>query len=609
MGEKFDFDLVATDDASQVIENVLQSVQSLYAPLEKARKGMKLGGQESLNGLTSINARMKQLNVLTKSGVQLIGDMVPPLKMVGAVGLGIGGAAMAIKKQIQELREASKSAYDTDVSARNAGMDVENFTRLTGAMRIIGVDANSAKQSVESLYGVFNDALQGRNNNALSILQKMGVQIEKNKDGTADVMGTMRNLSRVFTSLSPEKQKTVSDALGLDANDLALLRKGKLDALTNKSDQAGLTMPDDLNQQMTELNGTINEMSASWDGLKQKSQNAFYSMLLSDGSVKNGIEGITDVLTHGLDDISLMHVLGVTRGSEADQLRKAYNDPDFYKTLGMGDKLSINAGVMTDSLRKKIQAYYAPAEKALQFADDINAIQRPGGYQGVNVASPAGPVNPDARSVRNNNPWNLNYAGQRGSTLENGHGDKNRFASFTTPEAGVQAADRQLMLYYTGQSAAAHHIPMDTLQQIITTASPASDGNKTGNMIAGASRELGVSPTAHLNLSDPALRAKVLTALFNQEGNNPFSSDRVYSILNGQRNGESPSAQAAQPPSPQQVTDSQQKTQGISDAVREGLSGTKLQVELTVHDSRNNTRTVATGTTGARIATSMPYTG
>ncbi|ECY3258285.1 hypothetical protein AU577_16900 [Salmonella enterica subsp. enterica serovar Alachua] len=602
MGEKFDFDLVATDDASRVIDNVLQSLQSLYAPLAKVQKGLKLGGQDSLNGLTAINGQMKILNQLTKSGVQLIGDMVPPLKMVGSVGLGIGAAATVVKKQIQELREASKNAYDTDVSAKNAGMDVENFTRLTGAMRIIGIDASSAKQSVESLYGVFNDALQGRNNNALSVLQQMGVQIARNKDGTADVVGTMRNLSQVFTSLSGEKQKTVSDVLGLDANDLALLRKGQFNPLMQKSDQFGLTMPDNLNQQMTGLNGTINELGAAWDGLKQKSENAFNSMLVSDGSVKDGLEGITDLLTHGPDNFAIMHVLGATRGSEAEQLRRGYNDPDFYNSLSFSEKMSMDFGLMTDGLRKKFRAYYGATDSAQQLAGDIKSITRPGGYQGVNVTSPANPVNPNARSVRNNNPWNLNYAGQRGASMEEANGTAPRFARFSSPEEGIQAADRQLMLYYTGQSAFAHGRSLDTLDQIITTASPESDGNSTRMMITRASQELGVSSGTHLDLADPAMRAKVLTALFNQEGNNPYSSDQVYSVISGNKNS-SPSQ--GQPP----VTDTQQHTQGISDAVRDGLSNTRLQVELTIVDPRNNTRTIATGTTGARIATSMPYTG
>lgn len=398
MGEQFDFDLVANDDASKQIDNIIRSVQSLYPPLDKLKGGLKLGGQETLNGLDSIIGKFKGLNTFAKDGVQLIGDMVPPLKMVGGLSLGIGAAAAGIYKTVTGMREAGKSAQELSTSAQNAGLSVERFTQLSGAMQVLGIDADSAKQSVEGLYSVFNEALQVRNVETLSLLNQMGVQIAKNKDGTADLIGSMRNLSKVFPSLSPQNQKKVSDMLGLDANSLRLLRTGKFDELMSKSKDFGLTVPDGLNNDLTGINGAINEMSAAWDGLKQKTKGGLYSLLLSDGSVKDSIDGVTDLLTHGPDNFSLMKVLGVTRGNESDQLRKGYNDPEFYKTLSITEKSAMDFGVMTDGLREKFQAYYGPKEMANQLASDLAvALQRSSstavnGYQGVNVGQPSAGV-------------------------------------------------------------------------------------------------------------------------------------------------------------------------------------------------------------------------
>lgn len=629
MGEQFDFDLVANDDASKQIDNIIRSVQSLYPPLDKLKGGLKLGGQETLNGLDSIIGKFKGLNTFAKDGVQLIGDMVPPLKMVGGLSLGIGAAAAGIYKTVTGMREAGKSAQELSTSAQNAGLSVERFTQLSGAMQVLGIDADSAKQSVEGLYSVFNEALQVRNVETLSLLNQMGVQIAKNKDGTADLIGSMRNLSKVFPSLSPQNQKKVSDMLGLDANSLRLLRTGKFDELMSKSKDFGLTVPDGLNNDLTGINGAINEMSAAWDGLKQKTKGGLYSLLLSDGSVKDSIDGVTDLLTHGPDNFSLMKVLGVTRGNESDQLRKGYNDPEFYKTLSITEKSAMDFGVMTDGLREKFQAYYGPKEMANQLASDLAvALQRSSstavnGYQGVNVGQPSAGVNPRARSVRNNNPWNINYARQQGAVKESGAAGTARFAKFETPEAGIAAADRQLMLYYTGQSKAAGNRPLTTIEQIISTASPRSDGNNTRAMISGASRELGVNPGDQLNLTDPALRARVLTALFNQEGNNPWSSEQVKSVITGApvspiqnktennnvSNTSTVNNNSKSSTSTVNNSNSQDHSQGISEAVREGLSNTKLQVEVTMVDPRTNQQTQATGTTGGRVAVSMPFTG
>ncbi|SUY95313.1 Uncharacterised protein [Citrobacter freundii] len=63
--------------------------------------------------------------------------------------------------------------------------------------------------------------------------------------------------------------------MGLDANSLRLLRTGKFDELMNKSQQFGLTVPDGLNEDLTDINGAINEMGAAWEGVNKRPKAAF----------------------------------------------------------------------------------------------------------------------------------------------------------------------------------------------------------------------------------------------------------------------------------------------------------------------------------------------
>jgi di/tripeptidase len=49
------------------------------------------------------------------------------------------------------------------VSAKNAGMRVDDFTRLSGAMRILGADSESANASIEGIFKAFNEAASGKN--------------------------------------------------------------------------------------------------------------------------------------------------------------------------------------------------------------------------------------------------------------------------------------------------------------------------------------------------------------------------------------------------------------------------------------------------------------
>lgn len=65
-------------------------------------------------------------------------------------------------------------------------------------------------------------------------------------------------------------------------------------------------------------------------------------------------------------------------------------------------------------------------------------IDRRGGLS--DIAGPSGSGGSLPRGIRNNNPGNLNFAGQRGASLEGGPGG--RFATFDTMDEGVAALYR-----------------------------------------------------------------------------------------------------------------------------------------------------------------------
>ncbi len=528
MANSFDFEIHANDQVSAAIQRIDDVVTRLNPLLETTTDNLRLGGQESLDGLDSLSDRLSKISTFARDNVQFIGDMVPPLKMVGELGGKLGGAlkfgaagaaAYGVGKSIAfmagSLQDASHSAYELDVAAKNAGMRVDDFTRLSGAMQILGVDAASANQSVEGLFATFNDALQGRNNETLAVLTQIGVQIVRNKDGTADVLKTMERLAQVIPKLSPEKQKTVADAIGLDAAGLALLREGlRLKALLAKSDKFGLTVDPQLNSELTALDRTINELGASYEGLKQRTKNNIFSWLLSDGSVKDGLKGITDVFSNGLDSISLGHAIGLNRGNEADQLRWGYNNPKFYQTLGELDKVGLDYGYMTDGYREKYQAWQKPNEAVNQLQLDLAAASAP-------VAGPTGsaygqPGN-NALGLRNNNPGNLRAA-------PNATGMNGGFSTFATPQDGLSALSRQLQLYGDRGN--------NTLNGILHTYAPRSE-NKTQSYIDAVSKQTGFSPGDRLNLHSPEVLEKLIPAIIQHEnGTQPFSRDDILQGIN-----------------------------------------------------------------------------
>ena len=119
------------------------------------------------------------------------------------------------------------------------------------------------------------------------------------------------------------------------------------------------------------------------------------------------------------------------------------------------------------------------------------------------------------RGIRNNNPGNLGFAGQRGASRENGSG---RFASFNTPEEGIAAMSKQLDLHFTGKSAKSKELgrPLQSVTDIISAWAPPNE-NDTKAYIASVSKQLGVSPTARLNINDSATKTALMKAIVKKE--------------------------------------------------------------------------------------------
>lgn len=146
------------------------------------------------------------------------------------------------------------------------------------------------------------------------------------------------------------------------------------------------------------------------------------------------------------------------------------------------------------------------------------------------------------RGIRNNNPGNLSFAGQRGASRENGQG---RFAAFSTPEEGIAAMGKQLDMHFNGTSLKAKEAgrPLQSVQDIIHAWAPPNENN-TKKYIADVSKQLGVSPTSRLNLKDEKTKTALMQAIVAKEnGGNPYTPQQYASALGGKT---SPAQQAQQ---------------------------------------------------------------
>lgn len=184
----------------------------------------------------------------------------------------------------------------------------------------------------------------------------------------------------------------------------------------------------------------------------------------------------------------------------------------------------------------------APATPDAQgvYGADATMMPPPGGP----AMAGGGPNAP--RGIRNNNALNLEASpftqGQPGFS-----GSDGRFGKFDTPENGLAAADKLLASYGARG--------INTIPGIINRWAPQSDGNNTANYAAFVAKQAGLDPAAPVDLSDPAVRAKIIPAMAQFENGKGATGGigAIAAALNGGPSGAPTAAQAASagaPPSP-----------------------------------------------------------
>lgn len=134
----------------------------------------------------------------------------------------------------------------------------------------------------------------------------------------------------------------------------------------------------------------------------------------------------------------------------------------------------------------------------------------------------------DSRGIRNNNPGNLNYAGQKGASLEFSGG---RFAKFDNAYDGIRAMGRQILRYYDGKTTGHKR---RTIEEIITTWAPPEDHNKTDKYIEHVAAKMGIAPNVVLNIRDPEVLGGLMRTIIRHENTrNPYSDELIQAAASG----------------------------------------------------------------------------
>jgi len=246
---------------------------------------------------------------------------------------------------------------------------------------------------------------------------------------------------------------------------------------------------------------------------------------LNDGTLtwKGTLQSLSDFMKGDWSKSINDAIASVNRafGGFLTQIGEKFANSPFWKTL---QRLHVFNEKDTQDM---LNFFSGEGSKPVAPVAPASAERMPGEDDGPEAIYPVdGPASQYAQSLkrgeRNNNPGNLNFAGQAGAMLE---GSGGRFAKFQSAYDGLRAMARQLMLYAKRG--------INSVEGIISTWAPSSENN-TGAYVNSISSRLGVDPKAALNLQNPQVLSQLMNGIIHHEnGRNIYSSELVNRAASG----------------------------------------------------------------------------
>ncbi|EMF8482357.1 hypothetical protein AB8I47_003840 [Morganella morganii] len=521
-GNAFDFELNADDRASGQITVLEEKIRSLNPALDEARDKLKLGGDESVTGLRGIGDLLRDVSEEAKSGVQSIGDMIPPLKNFGALAgklTGIGGIGAIIAGGGKLITGMAEEGKNITTSAANTGMTVEESTRLSGTLQQRGVSNDDSRSQIEGYYEKLSQAVIGKDDQLLASIRSIGADVVRRPDGSTDVTNTLLSIEKAIKTLPEHRNWELRDNLKLTPDMIALLREGDLQGRLDKSDKFNLTMDGEFAEKMTEVDTQLNEASAKLSGKMNQIQKSLYefidspSMVPDFGDLPGAMKNIEEHQKR-INDTPDNFYHGDKR---EDLIQRALKDDDYKDTLSGFEKLRLIAKDPTDEMYSEIyKRYNEQWEK--QKAQAEAGKSKPT----LNSKVPDNWVqdeqyNPNRRGLRNNNPGNL-IAAPNSTGYD--YGNDHRYVKFGSSRDGIAAMSRQLMLDAEDG--------LNTFDGLLQKYAPAKAKNNTQGYIDRVSKGTGFGPHEPLNMHDPNVLAKVIPHMIKVENiEQPYSYQEV----------------------------------------------------------------------------------
>lgn len=608
MANSFDFELNANEQVSAAIQQIDEVLKKLNPMLEKTTDGLKLGGSESLDNLDDLGSRLDRMARHAKDGVQFIGDLVPPLKMVGGLTLGLGGVATAIHIVKNNLTEFANAGYQIDTFAKNVSMTTTAFQELTGAMIENGSTREAAENAIVDTFDKATDAAYGFNTPFLSVLNSKGIGISKTKEGLADVGKLLVDINRVMQDLPPGEQALFIKKLDLSPDLLSYLRNTsqEVQRLKDQAQRDGLIYSDQDIQNAMAFKMQLNQISAGYDGILLRSQ-AYLGKGLKNIATPEIRNEFDSYKLHNQDSESSFYHGDQTQ----DILHRARRDESFKKELSFSEGAQLALGKPGESLQAKLNAKYLASWKAQQLNNDLGNLTVPPLKKIINPLDQAMGNTPEQKRLsqlesQHNLPSGLldklwSAESSRGKNLLSNKGAEGPFQFMPATGRDYGLNNRADRMDFTKSSDAAARYLADLLKMFGGDVRKAVAAYNWG---PGRVNELGIE---HAPAETRDYLQKIMPGLplfqpqggLNDSGNNDYNASQPV-------NGYS-SIFSEQTVTASELGEKGHELVSAISTLNQTLQENKMQIELTLVDSKTGERKTIAGTGGGRVSGTLEF--
>ncbi len=217
MANDFQVVISAVDKSTAVINKINQSFGSITKPIVQVQSAVSRLGKEM--GLDRMGKSLVQVGKAARDVGGQVASIVAPMAAVVGVGSVAAVAALAT--------EWGKLGAEIGRTSATLGVSANELQALRGAAQASGVSAESLTGGLKSLGDTMEDALNGRNQGALAMMNRLGVTMKRTADGAMDTTSAFMDLADVINrpNMTPQVQGLVARTFGLEAS-LPLLRQG-----------------------------------------------------------------------------------------------------------------------------------------------------------------------------------------------------------------------------------------------------------------------------------------------------------------------------------------------------------------------------------------------